>query len=100
MIESAPCKGFSQFRVNTMLELCASCSHTQECRQLAADAPFTMTANSPQVWGGALCFLTRPTSFLLLADTSGTATEAIAVKLALASGGRALAALLTPTFAD
>ncbi len=31
-----------------MLMLCAECPHTQRCRQMAADAPFTATG----VWGG------------------------------------------------
>ena len=47
---TAPCAGVNPFHVTVMLPLCAGCDRTDECRQLAAEAPFKML--EPQVWGG------------------------------------------------
>lgn len=45
---NTPCHGANPFDVDAMLPRCARCPITRQCRQLAADAPFSVEG----VWGG------------------------------------------------
>jgi hypothetical protein len=69
-----PCHGYDQFQVEFMLTLCATCPHVAPCRQRAADSPFTMASEDPQVWGGLV--LPRENHLLPRRELPTTATVA------------------------